>query len=159
MPVTPDALRHAMSRFATGVTVIVSQLDGTVYGMTANAVTSVSLEPPLILVCVGRERTMHGVLERTRGFTVNVLSEEQEILSRYFAGARHLLAEDALPFDGSQGTAHPVLEGVLAWMECTVTATYPGGDHTIFLAQVERASWRDGRPLVFFGSRYTRLAP
>lgn len=158
MSVDGQALRQAMARFATGVTVVLSELDGQVHGMTANAVASVSLDPPLLLVCVGRGRRMHGVLEQAGSFTVSVLAEDQEHLSRYFAGQWDLLRPEEVPLDRTRGTAHPVLAGSLAWLDCLVVAAYPGGDHTIFLGRVERAGWaEEGRPLLFFRSRYARL--
>ncbi len=74
MPIVPQLLRQAMGQFATGVTVITAEVQGAVHAMTANAVTSVSLEPPLVLVCVGRDRVMHGVLEQAGRYGINVLS-------------------------------------------------------------------------------------
>lgn len=156
MALTPDALRQAMSRFATGVTVILTEHEGRVYGMTANAVTSVSLEPPLLLVCVGTKRYMHDVLAAAGAFTVNVLSEDQEAISRYYAGQRDLMSEEEIPLERGRAR-NPVLAGALAWLDCVITATHPGGDHTIFVARIEEAAWSEGRPLLFFRSRYRRL--
>ncbi|HEY8393750.1 MAG TPA: flavin reductase family protein [Thermaerobacter sp.] len=154
MPVTPQELRQAMGRFATGVTLIAAYDGDRVHAMTANAVTSVSLEPPLVLVCVGRDRVMHGVLERADRYAINVLSAEQEPISRYFA--RQTDQEPAYRFI-TQPPHAPRLEGAIAYLDCRIVERLPGGDHTIFLGEVEVAEAAEGEPLLFFAGRYGRL--
>ncbi|HEY8552498.1 MAG TPA: flavin reductase family protein [Thermaerobacter sp.] len=155
MPIAPQLLRQAMGQFATGVTVITAEVDGAVHAMTANAITSVSLEPPLVLVCVGRQRAMHGVLERAGRYGINVLAADQEPVARFFA--RQTDQEPAYRFV-QQPPKAPRLEGALAYLDCRVVERLPGGDHTIFLAEVEHAEVYGGDPLLFFGGRYARLA-
>lgn len=155
MSVDAQLFRRAMGQFATGVTLVTVAHDGRVHGMTANAITSVSLEPPLVLVCVGRQRTLHGLLEQAGRFGINVLTAEQEPVARYFA--RQTDREPSYRFITSPPHA-PRLEGALAYLDCRVVERLPGGDHTIFLGHVETAETADGDPLLFFGGRYTRLA-
>ena len=155
MPIAPRLLRQAMGQFATGVTVITAYEGDRVHAMTANAITSVSLEPPLVLVCVGHDRAMHGVLERAGRYGINVLSAEQEPVARYFA--RQTDQEPAYRFIHQPPRA-PRLEGALAYLDCRVVERLPGGDHTIFLAEVEAAEVAGGDPLLFFGGHYARLA-
>ena len=155
MPIVPQLLRQAMGQFATGVTLITAQVQDAVHAMTANAVTSVSLEPPLVLVCVGRERAMHGVLEQAGRYGINILSTEQEAVARYFA--RQTDQEPAYRFLKEPPRA-PRLEGALAYLDCRIVQRLPGGDHTIFLAEVEHAEVQGGDPLLFFAGRYARLA-
>ena len=155
MPIVPQLLRQAMGQFATGVTLVTAQVQDAVHAMTANAVTSVSLEPPLVLVCVGRERAMHGVLEQAGRYGINILSTEQEAVARYFA--RQTDQEPAYRFLKEPPRA-PRLEGALAYLDCRIVQRLPGGDHTIFLAEVEHAEVQGGDPLLFFAGRYARLA-
>jgi len=143
-----------LSRFPTGVTIVGTkhQPEG-VCGLTVNAFASVSLEPPLVLVCVDRNSNTHGCIEASGLFTVNVLASGHEDLATSFARKRD---------DKFNGLAHrvadsgvPIMEDVVAWLECRVRDVFEGGDHTIFLGEVLRAEEGDGRPLVFFRSGYT----
>jgi flavin reductase (DIM6/NTAB) family NADH-FMN oxidoreductase RutF len=151
--------REAMARFATGITVVTAPAADGPHGVTINAFTSLSLTPPLVLICIEQGRYSLQVLEAARVFAVNVLAEGQEHLSRFFS-------TDARPegphaFDGiphRPGRLAPILEGCLAFAECRVTAQYPGGDHTIFVGQVEAAEVVPGRrPLVYYDRRYRGL--
>jgi flavin reductase len=156
MNVTPAEFRRALGCFATGVTVITVDREGEVHGMTANAFTSVSLDPPLVLVCVDRQARTHAHLHAKKRFGVNVLAADQRSISEYYAkaGESHLHAEVAgARFDR---TAHgtPVLHGALAYLECRLHNAQDAGDHTIFIAQVEEVKVREGEPLLYFCSKY-----
>ena len=147
--------RNALGRFATGVTVVTAVVDGGVRGMTANAFTSVSLDPPLIVVSVARHARMHGHLAQNARFGVSVLSEDQQAYAWNFAGR---------PQQGLQPTFLrkgdvPVLEYALAHLVCTVKALYPGGDHTLVLGRVDDLWYRDGSPLTFYRGRFFGLIP
>lgn len=160
MSLVPDDFRKAMGCFATGVTVITVDQDGEIHGMTANAFTSVSLDPMLILVCVDHRARTHAHLQARKRFGVNVLRSDQRAISEYYAGSTeaHQHAEDAgARFDR---TAHgtPVLRGALAYLECRLHSTQPAGDHTIFIAQVEDVVVREGEPLLYFRSKYRKIA-
>ncbi|MFQ5879984.1 MAG: flavin reductase family protein, partial [Dehalococcoidia bacterium] len=160
MAVSKDEFRRVMGLFATGVTVITSRLDGEHFGMTANAVTSVSLEPMLFLVCVDHSATTHEAIAGSGVFAVNILSEEQEELSRRFATKRQLSENqmEGVAYHLSGGGC-PILDGCLAFLDCRVADTCAGGDHTIFLGEVEEAGvYAEGRPLLFYRSRYAKLA-
>ncbi len=160
MAPTTQAFRKAMARFATGVTVItVATDDGHAHGMTANAFTSVSLEPLLVLVCVNRRARTHALIHARGRFGVNVLAEGQQPIADHFARP-----------DGDRESAHttgaryrytksgtPLLEDCLAQLECRVTAAFEQGEHTVFIGQVEHVKARDGRPLLFYGGRYRKL--
>ena len=156
MSATQDQFRRAMSSFATGVTVITLDDNGRVHGMTANAFTSVSLDPLLVLVCVDHNATTHAHMRARKRFGINVLSEGQRAISEHFAdpgrdsaGAERIGARfDRTP----QGT--PVLHGALAYLECHLQDARDAGDHTIFIAEVEDVVVRAGKPLLFFGSDY-----
>ena len=145
-----------MGNFATGVTILTTALGEELRGMTANAVCSVSLEPPLVLVCVHERTRTHPILSKSGVFALNVLAEDQEHLSRLYADyttdSGHRLA--GLSFRRGV-TGAPVLEDCLAYVDCRVVATYAGGDHTIFVGKVEDADvLREGQPLVFFRGGY-----
>ena len=149
------AFRSALGQFATGVTVV-SVRDGEgVHGMTANAFTSVSLEPPLVLVCVDKRNRTHALIHQEGKFGISVLEEEHEAVSRHFAGARDI------PVDITwieEGVNTPVIKEALAWLDCTLWQAYDGGDHTIFVGKVEALSAPGGRPLIFFQGAYRQLA-
>ena len=159
MSVNQADFRKAMGCFATGVTVITVDQDGEVHGMTANAFSSVSLDPMLVLVCVDHRARTHAHLHARKRFGINVLAESQRSISEYYARASetHQHAEQAgAHFDRTQhGT--PVLHGALAYLECRLHGAQDAGDHTIFIGEVEDLLVREGDPLLFFRGKYRRV--
>jgi flavin reductase (DIM6/NTAB) family NADH-FMN oxidoreductase RutF len=158
-PLTKEHFRRVMGQFATGVTVVTTRLGDDVHGLTANAICSVSLEPLLVLVCVDRSADSHDLLEKSGIFAVNILSHKQEDLSRLFAGPTEEKVGrlEAMGYR-TAATGAPIIEGCLAYLDCRIVAAYPGGDHTIFIGQVEEAEIsEDGPPLIFFRGRYATV--
>jgi flavin reductase (DIM6/NTAB) family NADH-FMN oxidoreductase RutF len=157
--VTPADLRHAMGHFATGVTVITSVgPDGQPVGTTANAVSSLSLDPPLLLACFDRSSQTLAAIGAHGAFAVNILAAPQEKLSANFA--RRGLAADWGSVPHRPGlTGSPRLHGVLATLECTVEHRLPGGDHEIVVGRVRTVQTGDdeGAPLLFWRGRYALL--
>ena len=155
--ISPDEFRRALGHFATGVTVVATcDGDGRPTGLTASAFTSVSLDPPLVLVCVDHKAQSYpALLERGR-FAVNVLGADQEAVSRRFATTR-LDKFDGVPFRLSP-LELPLLDGALAQLECVTVSTHTEGDHTILVGRVERAHLAAGAPLVYYRGRYDRLS-
>jgi Conserved protein/domain typically associated with flavoprotein oxygenases, DIM6/NTAB family len=148
------AFRNALGQFATGVTVITVKGPEGLHGMTANAFTSVSLDPPLVLVCIDKRNRTHALIQEVGRFGVSVLAEDHENVSRHFAGAREI------PIDVTfieEGLGTPVIKESLAWLDCTVWRTYDGGDHTIIVGKVEALDAPGGKPLIFFQGAYRRL--
>ncbi|MGW4079665.1 flavin reductase family protein [Streptomyces asiaticus] len=160
-PVGPSRLREVMSRFATGVTVITVGREH-LHAMTANAFSSVSLDPPSVLCSVGHGAVMHQALTSAGRFAVNILGAEQEDVARHFADKNRTLG--AAQFDGvawrpGEHTGAPLLAGSLAWMECELTAAHSFGDHTIFIGTVlEAARDVEGHGLLFVNGRFGRAA-
>lgn len=158
MPVDPNTFRTALARFASGVTIVTTRgADGVDYGMTATSFASVSLEPPLVLVCIDHAATMSGPLERADHFAVHLLGADQEDLSRSFARK-----EATDKFDGHEvrrGSGRvPILGDALARIECRVHARHRAGDHTIVVGEVlECALGADAEPLLYFRGAYRRL--
>jgi flavin reductase (DIM6/NTAB) family NADH-FMN oxidoreductase RutF len=147
-------LRHVLGMFATGVTIVTTQAEGHVHGMTANAFMSVSLRPPLVVVAVDRRARMHRLLHVGRPYGVNVLADDQGELSDHFAGRRLERVPDP-QFELIRDT--PLVEGAIAHLVARVVKTYWGGDHALFLGQVEYARYDEGQPLLFHGGRYESL--
>ena len=160
MVVTQAEFRSALGSFATGVTVITLDYEGEVHGMTANAFSSVSLDPPLVLVCVDQRARTHAHLHAKKRFGVNVLAEGQRAISEYYARPaqdhRHAEREAGAHFDR---TAHgtPVLNGALAYLECRLHSAQDAGDHTIFIAEVEEVVVRGGDPLLYHRGEYRTI--
>jgi flavin reductase (DIM6/NTAB) family NADH-FMN oxidoreductase RutF len=157
MSVTQAEFRRAMGCFATGVTVVTVDYEGEVHGMTANAFTAVSLEPLLVLVCVDHRARTHAELHSKKRFGVNVLTEDQQAISEYYARPdrthQHAEREAGARFDRtSHGT--PVLHEALAYLECRLATAQDAGDHTIFIAEVEDVVVREGGPLLYFRGDY-----
>ncbi|MEX2220964.1 MAG: flavin reductase family protein [Candidatus Rokuibacteriota bacterium] len=158
-----DDFRRVMSHFATGVTIITAwDGDHRPTGLTASSFTSVSLHPPLILVCVSQKAQSYPAIKAAGRFAVNILSQGQETASRRFATSTTAPGDEK--FAGleyrSGPLGLPVLVDALAELECTVVHAYPGGDHTIFVAQVETAECRGDagkEPLLYFRGKYGRL--
>lgn len=158
MPVDPAGFRRALGQFATGITVVTTRDgDGSPLGLTVNAFCSVSLDPPLVLVCIDNRSEANAGLEATRSFGVSVLAEEQEAFSRRFAapGREKFAAKDL--HLGESGVA--LVPHALAQLECRVVASHPAGDHTVYMGEVLRLEVRPGRPLLYYGSGYRRLEP
>jgi len=157
MPLTPTEFRTALRAFAAGVTVVTTRdREGHPSGLTASAFTSVSLTPPLVLVCVDHAATAHPDFRERGWFAVNVLRREQESLSRRFAVSGGDKFRDVPYHEGPSGL--PLLDGTLATLECRIVDAHEAGDHTIFIGLVESASVAGGRPLVYFHSAYHSLA-
>lgn len=155
--VEPALFRAVLSRFASGVTVITSRdAHGRDYGMTVSAFSSVSLEPPLVLVCIDHTATWHEVLADATQFNVHVLGAEQEAISRRFASDRADRFLDVSHHRGANGLVR--LTGVLALLECRIVAKHPAGDHTIVVGEVEQAQADDGPPLLYFRGAYAHLS-
>jgi flavin reductase (DIM6/NTAB) family NADH-FMN oxidoreductase RutF len=149
--------RKALGRFATGITVItVAKPDGGVHGMTANSFTSVSLTPPLILVCVDERAHLLPLLKAAGRFGVSVLQEDQRSVSELFARPNPEENPEIHFRSSLHGT--PLLEGVLANLDCRVVDAHVAGDHTIFIAEVEEISWTEGNPLMYYGGGYRKLS-
>jgi len=148
------AFRRTLGMFATGVTVLTTRVGEQVHGMTANAFMSVSLQPPLVLISIDRRARMGALLHEGTRFGVSVLEAKQTGLSDRFAGR----VADELP-EATFEVIHetPLVEGALAHLVARVVRSYWGGDHSLFLGQVEFARYGDGRPLLFHGGRYERL--
>ncbi|HUF25637.1 MAG TPA: flavin reductase family protein [Gemmatimonadaceae bacterium] len=148
--------RSVLGRFATGVTVITAiGSSGEDHGMTASAFSSVSLVPPLILACVAESADMVGILATAEHFGINILSEEQEALSRRFA------EDEEDRFDGvgyTRGvTGVALLDNAIAHLECRIVDRHTAGDHTIVIGEVIEASAANTRPLIYYRGGYARL--
>jgi 3-hydroxy-9,10-secoandrosta-1,3,5(10)-triene-9,17-dione monooxygenase reductase component len=164
--IDPQTYRDVMGRFVTGVTVVTTLEnpeadDSHPWGTTVNSFTAVSLDPPLILVAIGRERSIHPIIERTHRFAVNILGEGTEAISDCFSGAPSTLprsafcnAEYAL---GECGL--PILASAIAYVGCEVERVIPAGDHTVYIARVVETGTRDdpGWPLLYFRRRYLSI--
>jgi flavin reductase (DIM6/NTAB) family NADH-FMN oxidoreductase RutF len=158
---TTREFRDALGAFATGVTVITSQGPDHAYGMTANAFSSLSLDPPLVLVCVKSGTEGCRTIERNGVFAVNVLASEQEPISRYFSARDRPKGEDAFrEISHRRGVSgSPILEGVAAFLDCRVTASHAAGDHIIFVGEVLALGVDPGlAPLLFYSGRDRTLA-
>ena len=154
---TAGDYRAAMRRFPTGVTVVTTMLDGTLKGFTANAVASVSAEPPTLLVCVNRRARTHELIARAGRFCVNLLTLDQRALAERFSSHE--------PTDPFETVAHrvvatgaPVLDGALAYLDCELAEEYSAGTHTIFIGTVLACGSADGAPLGYFNATYRDFA-
>ncbi len=158
---TAREFRDALGQFATGVTVVtVEREPGSVFGMTANSFTSVSLHPMLILVCVDERAKILPLLHKKQRFGISVLKQGQQAISKYFSqGEQNSGAEEGLSVRfrwTPEGV--PVLEDTVAQLSCTVVATHVAGDHTIVVGKVEDAEIKGGEPLLFFRGEYRHIA-
>ena len=153
MPVSSADFRSALSHFASGVTVVTTK-DATErpFGITVSAFCSVSLDPPLVLICVEKSTGSHHAFEQSGRFTVNILASNEGTISEHFAsliddkfaGIKHAVDEHGIP----------ILSGSLATLQCRLFKTLDGGDHSIFLGEVEHVIVRDAEPLVYFKGSY-----
>jgi flavin reductase (DIM6/NTAB) family NADH-FMN oxidoreductase RutF len=158
---TSKDFRSAVGSFATGVTVVTTRGEEHAYGMTANAFSSVSLDPPLVLVCVISQSEGSEHIRRNGCFAVNVLKADQEPLSRYFASRERPRGRDAFGEVPHRVAASgsPVLEGAIGYLDCRLHTSHDAGDHEIFIGEVLELGFDpEGEPLVFHGGRYKLVA-
>ena len=156
MSIDPCVFRHTVGQFATGVTIITTEIDRTIRALTVNSFTALSLDPPLVLFCVGKTTKTGQFMHVAGGFVVNILRQEQQDLSTYFAGGwTHPLPP---PFAFLEWEGGPRLEGCAAAIGCSTETIYEGGDHWIVVGRV-LAMHRTpcAAPLIFFGGRYANL--
>jgi flavin reductase (DIM6/NTAB) family NADH-FMN oxidoreductase RutF len=157
MSLDQDEFRSVLGRFASGVTVVtVADRRGRDYGITVTAFSSLSLDPPLVLVCIDHDASILPALAGASHFVVNVLAAHQEAIARRFSVPDAEQRFDGLGFiRGQSGAA--LLEDVLASMECRVVQSVVGGDHTIFMGEVEAANIRQDTPLLYYRGGYSQL--
>jgi len=156
--VQPEELRCLLAHLATGVTVVATRHPdtGELLGLTASSFASVSLSPPLVLVCVKTSLRSHDAIRAAGVFSINVLDQNVEHVARRFA--RRLSNKfRGLAFQ-TRLTGAPVLDGALVWLDCRTWAAYPGGDHTIYVGEVAAGGACDGLPLIHHRGTYARLA-
>ncbi len=157
MPIDEEAFKKALRGWASGVTVVTSRSGDKVHGMTVSAFSSVSAEPPLVLVCANRASTTHGIIEEGGLFTVNILASHQQDVSNVFASSKH---EDSRlqRVAWTEGeTGAPLIDQALASLECRVASAHREGSHTIYIGRVEAVHTTDAEPLVYYQGSYRSL--
>lgn len=147
-------LRNCLGHFATGVTVVTYQTENGPQGITVNSFTSVSLDPPLILISIDRKTNSVNFL-KNNSFTVNILKDTQEDIAMHFAG-RPL---ENPPFQWEQGGSSPRFIDSLAYLECSPWKEYDGGDHVLYLGEVKDFSFKQGNPLTFYRGQFGQVTP
>jgi flavin reductase (DIM6/NTAB) family NADH-FMN oxidoreductase RutF len=158
MTVDSSAFRAVMGRFATGVSVVTSCDGPQRYGITVNAFCSVSLEPPLVLVCIDLTSKVHQIMRETGVFAVNFLKEDQADLSACFASqTEERFQRFCSAASHVATTGAPILDEALGFVDCRVVNVFPGGDHAIFVGQVEALGGTEDHPLLYYRSRYHAL--
>jgi len=155
-------LRALMGNFATGVTVIAARHGPLLAGMTANAVATISIDPPILMASIARKAETHSAIIGSHAFGLSILADDQQPLAECFAqpttATKLTRFCDAAWHEAETGS--PILEGALAYFDCRLTQRHDGSDHTIFLGEIVAAGYRgDASPLLWYGSHYHRLAP
>ena len=158
MPISGEEFKHALSRWASGVTVVTARSGDRIHGMTVRAFTEVSLDPPLVLVCADKKSNTLPLIAAGGVFAVNVLARDQQELSNRFASKE----DEWRRFDGLEvdtgATGAPLLRGVVVNLDCRVVAAHDSGDHVIYVGRVEEARGSDREPLLYFRSAYGSFA-
>ena len=156
MPINKDEFRAALGRFASGVTVVTTRdASGRLHGITVSAFCSVSLEPPLVLVCIEKSAGSHHAFQAGKAFVVNLLAAGQQHISDRFASRVSDKFAGVVYRSGIEDL--PVLDDALANLECVLKYSYDAGDHTIFVGEIENARISDGEPLIYFHGSYRKI--
>ncbi len=160
MSVSDSDFRAVLGRFASGVTVVTTMREGTPHGVTVNAFTSLSLNPPLVLICIDTHARIHDILLQTGLFAANILSAEQRDLAACFATRNERRYRDFCdaPYH-TAATGAPVFDAALGWVDCRIVNVYPGGDHSVIIGQVEALGGAEQAPLLYYRGKYRRLDP
>ena len=152
-----DTFRHLLGRFASGIAIVTTRDGDRDVGMTVSAFCSVSLSPPLVLVCVDHKASMHDLLLEHPKLGISIIASEHEAHSRRFADRNERQRFDGVPFTRGESDVM-LLDNAAAQLECQTVRHYDGGDHTIFIAEVERGRMGESQPLLHYGGRYAQLA-
>ena len=158
MAVSADDFKHALRRWPSGVTVVTARVGDKIHGMTVSAFSSVSLDPPLVLVCADKASNTYPLIAEGRVFAAHILAQGQEPLSHRFASK----ADEWRRFEGIDWktgvTGAPLLPGALAVLDCRVVGEHDAGDHVIYVGSVETVQLADTEPLLWYGGRYRSLS-
>ena len=158
MAVSGELFWAALGDWASGVTIVTSRNASGIHGMTVSAFASVSLDPPLVLVCADKSSDTHGVIADSGVFAVNLLTQDQQALSNKFAASK----DEHLRFEGvawsERETGAPLLDEALASLDCSVQAAHDAGDHVIYVGEVLAVERREGEALLYYRSRYRALS-
>jgi flavin reductase (DIM6/NTAB) family NADH-FMN oxidoreductase RutF len=155
MPIDEAAFKLALSHFASGVTVVTTEYKGRLYGMTVASFASLSLHPPLVLICIEKSVKTHDAIATAQKFGISILSSDQEEISSRFASRMEDKFSGIQMQRGELGV--PLISGALTSLECSVYDQLPGGDHSIFVGEVVAAHTREGTPLLYYRSGYREM--
>lgn len=155
MTATAADFREVLSRWASGVSVVTTNDGGMLYGLTVSSFSSLSLEPPLVLVCLANANRIVAMIEASRGFAVSILKSDQVTASNYFARQGRLPTPDFTEIEGEwTPCGQPVIRGSLAWMTCALHSLHAQGDHTIVIGEVSSTAVSEGEPLLYWSRGY-----
>jgi len=159
MSIDSLTFRRVLGQFATGVTVVTTEVEGKPIGFTANSFCSVSLDPPLILISIGTQNATYQAIKTSQKFAVNILAADQLAVARCFAtNSPEKYEQFCSSAYHSEVTGSPVLDDALAWIDCRLFAEYPGGDHMLLLGEVQALGSRPGIPMVFANGKYGEMS-
>lgn len=151
--IDPREFRNCCGRFASGITIVTTQVDGAVHGMTANGFMSVSLQPPLIAVSLGHQTRLHQLLSQSMRYGISILGETHLKYSNHFAGR----PDDTLTIPFIEKAGMPLMDDALAHLVARVVDIHQAGDHSLYIGQVEYLNYQDGRPLLYYAGGYNQL--
>ena len=155
MPIDEATFRQAMGHFATGVAIVTTEHKGEQFGITVASFASLSLRPPLLLICIEKTAKTHDAIASSKKFAASILAGDQEEISSRFASRRDDKFTDLATRRGKLGLT--LIEGAIATIECKLHSTFPGGDHSIFVGEVVEAEMNEARPLLYFQGGYHQL--
>ncbi|MGB1250882.1 MAG: flavin reductase family protein [Candidatus Promineifilaceae bacterium] len=154
-PFDPKQFRNACGCFATGITIVTTEIDGEIHGMTANGFMSVSLDPALILVSMGHNTRMHELLPKSGRYAVSLLTTDLEKWSSHFAGWEQKDLDVTFERFGGQ----PVVPGAMAYFSAEIIDAHPAGDHTLYIAKVSDFAYdNEADPILFYTGKYKKMA-
>ena len=154
MAVTGELLKAIMRNYPTGVTIVTTVYNNEYYGLTVNSFTSLSLDPPLVLIAIDKRLASHEAIDKSNVYAVNILPDDMKELAIKFATAPREERFKGLKIRTAK-TGSPIIEGAIAYLDCRVTAKYPGGDHTIFIGEIVDAQIMNNKlPLIYYNRNY-----
>jgi flavin reductase (DIM6/NTAB) family NADH-FMN oxidoreductase RutF len=161
MTATAEGFRDVLSRWASGVSVVTTNHEGMLYGLTVSSFSSLSLDPPLVLVCLANTNRIVGMISASQGFAVSILASGQAAASNYFARQGRLPTPDFTEIEGDwTPSGQPVIRGSLAWMVCDLQSSFVEGDHTVVIGRViDTHAETEGQPLLYWSRRYRSIGP